>query len=381
MIEFSPSARSTLGVEWELALVDTDTGDLRQVAPTLLEQVAGPGGSPNPRIHQELLLNTVEIVTGVCHTVPEAVADLQGSIAEVQRVLDPMRVELISAGTHPFAHWGNQKVSDKARYNTLIERTEWWGRQMLIYGVHVHVGVEQRDKVMPLVNALAAFYPHLLALSTSSPFWDGRDTKYASNRALLFQQLPTAGLPLLEIDSWAKLERYVADMMHTGVIDVFGEVRWDIRPAPDLGTIEVRVFDGISNSRELAALVALVHCLVEHLSRLIDQGRPLPSISTWFLTENKWRAARYGTEAIIILNEAGDEELVGEVVRRLVEELAPVAADLGCGRELTWVLEILDGGSSADRQRHVAAAYDQALEPVVAHLIKEFRAGRPLDVD
>lgn len=377
-LDFAPSARSTLGVEWELALVDADTGDLRQVAQTVLDAVAPSDGSQHPTIRQELLLNTVELVTGVCRTVPEAMADLERSVALVREVTDPLRVELMCAGTHPFGHWANQRVTNKARYATLIDRTQWWGRQMLIYGVHVHVGIEDRAKVLPILGALLTYYPHLLALSCSSPYWDGRDTSYASNRALLFQQLPTAGLPFTEIRTWAELERYVGDMLHTGVIDSFDEIRWDIRPSLAFGTIEMRIFDGVTNRAELASLVALVHCLVEWLSRRLDAGETLPTITPWFLSENKWRAARYGMEAIVILDEAGDEALVTDALAVLVEQLRPVAADLGCSDELEGVLGFAGVGASYQRQREVAARHGGQLDHVVSHLVEEFRAGRPL---
>ena len=239
-IPFAASERSTVGIEWELALVDTDSGDLRQVAQTVLDAVAPPGGGEHPTIKQELLLNTVEIVSGVCRTVREAGNDLEASIEVLREVTDPLRVELMCAGTHPFARWTNQKVTDKQRYATLIDRTQWWGRQMLIYGVHVHVGIESRAKVLPILKAVLAHYPHLQALSASSPFWGGRDTAYASNRALMFQQLPTACLQF-QFDRWSDFEAYAADMLHTGVIDDISEIRWDLRPSPRLGTLEMRI--------------------------------------------------------------------------------------------------------------------------------------------
>lgn len=377
-IEFAPSARSTLGVEWELAMVDADSRDLRQVAQTVLDAVAPADGSQHATIRQELLLNTVEVVTGICTQVDEAMADLQNSIRIVRDITDPLRVDLMCAGTHPFADWGLQKVTDKQRYATLIDRTQWWGRQMLIYGVHVHVGIEDRDKVLPILGAMLTFYPHFLALSASSPYWAGRDTGYDSNRALLFQQLPTAGLPFTEITTWEHLEGYVRDMLHTGVIEEFSEVRWDLRPAPAFGTIEMRICDGISNRRELAAITALTQCLVEHFSRMIDAGEPLPWISPWFLTENKWRSARYGMAAIIILDADGNEELISDHLHRVLQMLAPVAADLGCARELGWLTEIIELGNGAQRQRQVAARNDGQLDAVVSHLVAEFEAGRPL---
>ena len=376
-IPFATSERSTLGVEWELPLVDTDSGDLRQVARTVLDAVEPAGGGEHPTIKQELLLNTIEVITGVCRTVPEAVADLQRSIEQVRAVTDPLRVELMCAGTHPFARWANQKVTDKERYATLIDRTQWWGRQMLVYGVHVHVGIEDRRKVLPILRALLTYFPHLQALSASSPFWGGKDTGYASNRALMFQQLPTAGLPF-QFDTWEQLEAYTADMMHTGVIDQFDEIRWDVRPSPRLGTLEVRVCDGASNVLEVGAFAALVHCLVEHCSTLLDQGRELPRLQPWFAQENKWRSARYGMDAIIILNAAGDEELVTDAIGRLLVELEPTAERLGCAAELDGVRTILRKGASYQRQRAVARRHDGALDAVVASLVAEMRAGRPL---
>jgi carboxylate-amine ligase len=392
VLEFAASQRSTVGLEWEIALVDADSGDMRQVGPAVVQAVSG--GEKHPHLHPEFLRNTIEIVSGVSTTVGQAGADLARTLAEVRTFTDPMRVELISAGTHPFTRWDTQKITDDERYRTVVDRAQTWGRQMLIYGLHVHVGVEDRAKVMPIIRSLLVYYPYLLALSASSPFFDGRDTGYASMRALLFQQLPTAGLPY-QFDTWAEFERYADGMLRTGVIDSVNDVRWDVRPSPMFGTVEVRVCDGVSNLSELLSLAALTHCLVEHLSTLLDDGEPLPTMPQWFVSENKWRAARYGTDAIIILDDAGNEELVTDATRRLITQLEPVAERLGCTRELAGVLDIVDRGASYQRQRAVAAACaaepgtqgtrgtlgnlgNDALETVVAHLVAELRAGTPL---
>ncbi|MHA7132230.1 glutamate--cysteine ligase [Oerskovia turbata] len=376
-LPFARSERSTVGVEWELALVDKDSGDLRQVAQTVLDAVEPADGSQHPHIRQELLLNTVEVVSGVCRTVGQAGRDLEAAIEEIRVLTDPLRVELMSAGTHPFARWAQQKVTDKERYATLIDRTQWWGRQMLIYGVHVHVGIEDRAKVLPISRAMLGYFAHLQSLSASSPFWGGKDTGYASNRALMFQQLPTAGLGF-QFETWEQLEGYVGDMMHTGVIDQFDEVRWDLRPSPRFGTLETRICDGATNLTEVLALAALNHCLVEHLSTQLDQGKELPTIPAWFAQENKWRSARYGMDAIIILDRAGNEELVTEAVSKLLVELEPVAARLGCLKELDDVRLILRRGASYQRQRAVARRNGGELDAVVRALVAEMRAGRPL---
>ena len=372
-LPFARSERSTVGLEWEVALVDADSGDLRQAADAIFDTV----GHDHPNITQELLRNTVEISSGKCRTVAEAGRDLQRALDEVAAAAAPLRIDLMGGGTHPFANWATQKVSDKQRYATLIDRTQWWGRQMLIYGVHVHVGVEDRAKVLPISRAMLTVFAQLQSLSASSPFWNGKDTGYASNRALLFQQLPTAGLPY-QFEEWSQLEQYVGDMMHTGVIDQFDEVRWDIRPSPRFGTLEMRIADGATNLLEVTAISALTHCLVEHFSTLLDAGEPLPNMPTWFVQENKWRSARYGMDAIVITDAAGDEELVTDSVSRWLEVLAPVAERLGCADELDQVRVVLRRGASYQRQRAVARRNAGELDAVVASLVAELRAGKPL---
>jgi glutamate---cysteine ligase / carboxylate-amine ligase len=376
-LPFAQSERSTVGIEWEVALVDADSGDLRQAAQTLLDAVRPDDGTEHPHITHELLRNTIEVSSGKCVTVRQAAGDLQSALDEVAAAATPLRIELMGGGTHPFANWATQKVSDKQRYATLIDRTQWWGRQMLIYGVHVHVGIEDRAKVLPLSRAMLTVFGHIQSLSASSPFWAGKDTGYASNRALLFQQLPTAGLPF-GFEEWSQLEQYVGDMMHTGVIDQFNEVRWDIRPSPRFGTLEMRIADGAANMLEVTAISALTHCFVEHFSTLLDEGEALPTMPPWFLQENKWRSARYGMDAILITNAAGDEELVTDSVTRWLNVLAPVAERLGCIDELEQVRVILRRGASYQRQRAVARRHAGELDAVVASLVAEFKAGRPL---
>ncbi|MCA5892614.1 glutamate--cysteine ligase [Isoptericola sp. NEAU-Y5] len=379
VLEYARSARSSVGLEWELALVDADSGTLRQVGPAVIESVADD--VRHRFVKPEFLRNTVEVISDVRRTVGEAITDLERGIAAVHDATGPMRVDLMGAGTHPFAHWSQQKVTDKQRYATVVDRAQVWGRQQIVYGVHAHVGIEDRAKVLPIVSSLLVYLPYLQALSASSPYFGGDDTGYASMRAMIFQQLPTAGLPY-QFTDWSQLERYTDDLLRTGVIDDFTEVRWDVRPAPHFGTIEVRVCDGTSNTLELAALGALVHCLVEHLSTLLDDGSPLPTMPPWFVHENKWRAARYGTDAIIILDDAGNEELITDALPRLLTTLEPVADRLGCAAELDGVREITRCGASYQRQRAVAAAHGgagpEALEAVVASLVAELHAGRPL---
>ncbi|GAA1950320.1 glutamate--cysteine ligase [Agromyces allii] len=373
-IEFARSARSTVGIEWEIAIVDRATGELASVGDRVLDVLHSRSeGGRHPTITEEMLTNTVELVSGVHERVADAVADLQGQLDEVRTVVDELgEYELICSGSHPFSQWYDQHLTDKPRYHKLVDRTRWWGRNMMIWGVHVHVGIEDQRKALPILDGLLAYLPHLQALSASSPFWAGVDTGYASNRALMFQQLPTAGLPYPLAD-WAAYERYVDDLVRTGVIEDYSEVRWDIRPSAKWGTVEVRVCDGVSTAEELAAIGALVQCLVEWMSTRLDEGQTLTVLQPWYVRENKWRAARYGLDAEVITDVAGTERLVSDDLRELVTTLVPTAERLGCASELQLVRGILDRGGSYQRQIAVAEANDGDLAAVVAHLAEELR--------
>ncbi len=372
-IAYAGSAGPTLGVEWEFALVDKTTRDLSNSASELFDRVHESLGE-QPQLHKELLRNTLEVVTGVCDTVPEAMADLTSTLRRVRPVADQLGVDLYSAGTHPFAEWSTQLLTPGPRYAELIERTQWWGRQMLIWGVHVHVGVPHREQVMPVVSSMLNHFPHLQALSASSPMWSGTDTGYASNRAMMFQQLPTAGLPF-QFDTWEEYEDFVDAHLRTGVIDYLNDIRWDVRPSPSLGTVEVRICDGVSNFRELAALTALTHCLVVDLTDRLSAGETLPTMPPWHVQENKWRSARYGLDAEIILDAAANERLVTDDLADVLTRLEPVAERLGCADELRSVDEITRTGASYQRQRGVAQRTDGDLVAVVDSVVRELDLG------
>ena len=370
-IDFHGSPRPTLGVEWEFALVDKTSRDLSNSAADLFTAV-GPELSVERKLHKELLRNTVEVVTGICSTVEEAMADLRSTLDVVLPAADALGVDLFGAGTHPFAKWSAQQLTEGPRYQELMNRTQWWGRQMLIWGVHVHVGLPEQDRVMPVLSALLNHYPHLQALSASSPVWVGTDTGYASNRALMFQQLPTAGLPF-QFQTWPEFESFAHDQLTTGVIDDLSEIRWDVRPVPKLGTLENRICDGVSTIDELGALTALTHCLVVDLDTRLAAGERLPVMPPWHVQENKWRAARYGLDAIIIQDAASNERLITDDLDDLLERLTPVARRLDCENELRSVAEIPRRGASYQRQRAVADQNGGDLVAVVASVVDELR--------
>ena len=375
-IPFRSSERASLGVEWELQLIDRDTRELAPGANEILEQLRPDGAEEHPKAKHELLQSTVEIITGVCTTVAEAKADLAGTLAEVAAAAEQRNLGLMCAGTHPFTDWQSQLVSPKERYLDLVERMQWVARRMQIFGVHVHVGVRAPEKAVPIVNALCQYIPHFLALSSSSPFWVGCDTGLASSRTKIFEGLPTAGLPY-QLADWAEFEEYMETLISTKSIDSVREVWWDVRPHPDFGTVELRICDGLPTLDEIGAVAALAQCLVEQFDTQLDRGYTLPTPASWVLRENKWRASRYGLDADIVVDEKGTVRPVRQAIVDLVEELRPTAKRLDCEAELADVLRVLDVGASYQRQRAVAASSGGKLEPVVDSLLAEMREGLP----
>lgn len=356
-----PSSAPTVGIEWEVALVDPGTRDLVPRAPELVDAL--DERFPGHRVTREFLANTVEMVTGVHKTIPDAVEDLREQLTQILSVADDLGVGVFSAGTHPFAHWGDQILSEKDSYQEIIQRTQYWGRQMLIWGIHVHVGVGGRDRVWPIINAVMTQYPHVLALSASSPAWEGLDTGYASNRTLLYQQLPTAGMPYQFAD-WDEWEAFNEDQDRSGVINHTGSMHFDVRPSK-YGTVEVRFADATMDIREVGAISAFIHCLVVHYEREWEAGRDLPSLQHWHVAENKWRAARYGLEALIITDRETTERWITEDIADWLDVLAPIAEEFGCADTLQDVRGIMERGGDYALQRAAAREAGAALEPGV----------------
>ena len=371
-MDFAKSEQSTVGIEWELQLIDQDSNDLRQAAAYVMEQL-----KDQKFIQAEMLLNTVEVTSGVHHTIAGCIEDIRVGAEAVREVTDPLRIDIASAGSHPFANPAYQRVTDSDRYAELVNRTQYWGRQMLLFGTHVHVGIDRREKVLPIIRAMLTRGVHIQALSSSSPYWAGEHTQYASNRAMVFQQLPTSGTPR-QFEQWHELEQYTSDLKKTGVIEHFNEVRWDIRPSPGWGTIETRVCDANTNIYELQAIAALIHCMVDHFSTEWDEGRELPWIPDWYVAENKWRASRYGMDAILIVDRDGNEEHVLDTVKRMVRRLEPTAEKLGCLEELSGINDILEIGAAYQRFIEVAKRNDGSLDAVVEHMRSEMKADKPL---
>ena len=374
-ISWNPSRGPTLGIEWELQLIDARTRLLRQDADEVLAALPGLDASgEHPKIRHELMQSTVEIVTGVCSTVSEAKADLGKTIEELQQIVAGRSILLACAGTHPVSNWRDAKMAPFARYAELVEQMQWLARRIQTFGVHVHVGLRDGGKAIPVVNALAVYLPHFLALTASSPFWNGQDTGLASTRAVIFGDLPTAGPPH-RLSSWSEFEEYMDTLLRARTIRSIKEVWWDVRPHPDLGTVEIRMFDGLPTVREIGMVAALSQSLVQLFDAQLDRGYQLPSPSSWVVRDNKWRATRYGLDATVITDESGTTAPLRDELYELVRELEPVADRLGCLEELRVTSEVLDHGASYERQRAVLA-YDGELTGVIDALVTEFAEDR-----
>ena len=350
--DFARSAGPTLGVEWEICLVDPETRDLVPRAAEVIDEVQAR--HPDIHLEREFLQNTIELVTPVCANTNEAIQALHKDLTAIKEVADEKGLKLWASGGHPFSDFRTNPLSPKNTYEEIVNRTQYWGQHMLLWGIHCHVGISHEDKVWPIINAVMTKYPHLLAISASSPGWDGIDTSYASNRTMLYQQLPTAGMPY-QFQSWDEWVSFMRDQQTSGVINHTGSMHFDVRPAAKWGTVEVRISDTTSNLRELAAVVALTHCLIVHYDRMLERGAELPTLQQWHVAENKWRGARYGMDALVITNRDTDEAWVKDELQLLIDELTPVAADLGCVDELNLVREIIQRGAGYERQRAIYA--------------------------
>lgn len=374
-ITWNASRGATLGVEWELQLIDAQSRLLSQQARAVLAEVPDLNeASAAPRLKHELMQSTVEVATGICDTVSAATGDLSGTLTRLREAAAGHGLQVACTGTHPLSDWRDAVMAPMQRYAELIEELQWLARRIQTYAVHVHVGVRSADRVVPIVNALSGYLPHFLALTASSPYWCAGDTGLASSRAITFGTLPTGGPPP-RLTDWAHFEEYMATLLRAGTIRTIKEVWWDIRPHPDFGTVEVRMFDGIPTLREVGMVTALSQCLIQLFDAQLDRGYTLPRPESWVVRDNKWRATRYGLDADVITDASGAVAPLRDEIYELARELEPVAVRLGCAQELGVVHDVLTEGASYERQRAITDA-GGALADVVDAAVIEFREDR-----
>ena len=378
-IEFTRNDRPTIGVEVELHVVDAATGDLVSASTQLLRALGeGHPGGEHPKAKHELFQSTIEIITGVCDTPAQARADLQATLDELQAAAEPRGLRILSSGTHPFGVARRQDISPDPRYHELIEAMQWPARRLLICGMHVHVGVRDGERAIAIINELQRQLPLFLALSSSSPYFEGEDSGLASARSKVFEALPTAGLPP-QLADWVDFEEFMSTLLDSECISSIREVWWDLRPHPDFGTVEFRMCDATPTLREATALAGLAQTLVAHYDELLDNAGLPPAPREWTIRENRWLAGRFGLDARLIVEAPGDHKPARRPVRELVEELVeclrPTADRLDTHGELDEILAILEEGSGTTRQRAVVEAGGSLLD-VVNHLADELAADR-----
>jgi glutamate---cysteine ligase / carboxylate-amine ligase len=353
----------TLGVEEEYMLLDAETFDLVQHIDTVLAAVTGH--PLETQINAELMQSVLEIATPVCRTAGDVGRELVQLREYVAAVARENGMRLGSAGTHPFSLFERQRITARDRYRALVDQLQYVARRELIFGMHVHVAVDDADKAVRIVSGLLPQLAPLLALSASSPFWRGEPTGLASSRQMVFAAFPRSGPPPRFRD-YADYAEVVGQLERTGCIADYTHIWWDIRPHPRLGTIEIRVCDAVTRLEDAVAIAAYCQALVKQLSERHDAGDEIPSYHRILTSENKWLGARYGLEAPIMDLATGRRNRipVAQLVRRTLREIEPHARELGSERELEGVLELLDRGNSADRQLRIFNANRDIVEVV-----------------
>jgi carboxylate-amine ligase len=360
----------TLGIEEEFQLIDPETRELRSHVQQILEQ-----GEETLREHvkPELHQSVVEIGTNICRDIKEA----RSEVIRLRRVLANLAMKndlrIAAAGTHPFSHWKDQKITAHPRYKSIIEDMQQVARANLIFGLHVHVGVPDREIAIHIMNAARYFLPHIFALSTNSPFWIGRNTGYKSYRSKVFDRFPRTGIPDY-FSNLSEFESYVKLLIKTNCIDNGKKIWWDLRPHPFFKTLEFRICDIPMRVDESIALAALIQAVVAKLHKLIRMNLGFRLYRRILIEENKWRAARYGIAAKLIDYGKQEEVETSSLIGELFEFVDDVLDDLGSREEIGYVNQILRAGTGADRQLDVwHQSYD--LRKVVDFIIEETHTG------
>ena len=361
----------TIGIEEEYQTVDPETRDLKshisaeiiQKGRMLLEE----------RVKPEMHQSVVEIGTGICKNIQEAKAEIADIRRQIITLARANGLRLAAGGTHPFAHWANQEIYPDDRYRIIVEDLKMVARANLIFGLHVHIGVEDRETAIQIMNGARYFLPHILALSTNSPFWMGMDSGLRSYRCKVFDKFPRTNIPDV-YSSWSEFEDYVDLLIRTKCIDNAKKIWWDIRPHPHFPTLEFRICDMPMRLDETIAIAALCQAVIAKLYKLHEQNLSFRHYSRSLIMENKWRAARYGLEGNLIDFGKQQEVPVKQLIAEIREFVSDVVEELGSGQEIAYIDRILQEGSGADRQLRVFHETND-LKQVVDYMINETEYG------
>jgi glutamate---cysteine ligase / carboxylate-amine ligase len=378
----------TLGIEEEYQILDPQTRELT----AYIQQFLDEGRVLGTQIKQEFMQSQVEVGTRICRDINEAREDLRHLRRTMIDIADSAGVWIAAAGTHPFSHWKDQVINDNERYVEFVEDMQHVVRSLLIFGMHVHIGFEntpsQRELMITVMNQARYFIPHILALSTSSPFWMGQNTGLKSYRSIVFKSMPRTGLPM-EFRSWSEYTNFVRVLARVGALGKEARetgdatrIWWDIRPHPSYTTLEFRITDIATTLDEAICIAALFQAVTAKLVQLRQQNQMWRIYPRDLINENKWRAVRYGVQGTMI--DFGKEEEVpfAKLVDELIEFVDDIVDDLGSRDAVEYARIIVENGSSADRQIRVYDAHlaegetqQQALIAVVDHLVEETRSG------
>ena len=362
--------RFTLGVEEEFQIVDPESGELRSHVSELLASSAPVLGD---QIKRELHQSIVEVGTKICEDVGELRAEIFRIRRDLSSSAEKVGLAVAAAGTHPFSHWKDQVLSPGARYEGIVEELQQLARSLLIFGLHVHVAVPDKQTAIDLMNQASYFLPHLLALSTSSPFWMGRDTGLKSYRTTIFRRFPRTGVPE-QFNSWSEYEDYIKLLVDLKCIDDARRIWWDVRPHPTFGTLEFRVCDVPTRPDDAVMFGALCQAIIVKLHNLYQKNQGFRIYRRALIEENKWRAARWGMQGKLIDFGRQAEVPMKELALELLEFVDDVLDPLGSREAVNQIHAIIRDGTSADRQLEVFRRTGD-FKAVMRHLIHETRSG------
>ena len=371
----------TLGIEEEFQIVDPQTRELRSHVSAILEEGRRILGE---QVKPEMIQSQVEVGTGICRNITEAQADITNLRSVISMLARNNGLRIVAASTHPISHWSDQRIFDDAHYTLLIEELQMVARSLLIFGLHVHVGVADRDRQVHIMNAARYFLPHVLALSTSSPFWLGVNTGLKSYRSEVFKKFPRTDIPD-HFDSYASFQRYVELLLKTNSISNPKKIWWDVRMHPNFPTLEFRVCDIPTRVDDTVAIAALFQAIVARLDSLIERNLGFRLYRRMLIQENKWRAVRYGLDGKMIDFGKQKEVPTRDLIRELLDFVDDVLDPLGSRKEVEHIHTILERGTSADEQLQVfqetgdlKSVVDRLMERTVENVPQESGAGAAL---
>jgi carboxylate-amine ligase len=361
----------TLGIEEEFQTIDPVTRELRSHMSKIVE---GGQITLQERVKAEMHQAVVEVGTNICHNIQEARAEVTELRKHIIELADQQNLKVAAAGTHPFSDWQDQLITPNERYDALIDEMRDVARGNLIFGLHVHVGIDSREEGIQILNSVRYFLPHIYALSTNSPFWCGRNTGFKSYRSKVFDKFPRTGIPDF-FASANEYDEYIKLLVKTNCIDNGKKIWWDIRLHPYFDTIEFRICDIPMRIDETICIAALIQALVAKMHKLMKQNLSFRPYRKVLINENKWRAARYGIQGKLIDFGKQEEVPYRDLCGELLDFVDDVLDDLGSRHEVEYIKQILDHGTGADRQLAVFEQTGGDLKAVVDYIVEETKAG------